>query len=349
MSGTDLTPQLERLAELPFVEKPREVRCAGRGGRPLPDACIELTVGGRKRVLAVEFRRSDPISRISIDHWIARIGASRQDWILFANHVGPRLGKELREQRINFVDREGNCHLSIDEGHVAYIEGRKRSSPAWESHGMGRAGYQVLFALLANPGLTAGTVREIASSSGASKTAASSVLNRLERDGIVVDRNLLHPDTLLQRWLSGYADRVRPRLLFGRYESKIQDPNELDRFLERELSSQGEDSFVDGSKTIRWAWGGSAAEHRLLHYYRGTITVIHFDPAPSTAAKRWGLAPARAGAITFLGIPGPLAFQGAEPNTVHPLLIYSELLATGEERARDAAARIRERYLQHLS
>jgi hypothetical protein len=349
----DLSSYLERLADLPFLEKPRVVRCPRREGDTRADAWIELTVGGRKRVFAIELRRSDPISRIAIDHWIGRVKGSERDWILFANHVGPELGRYLREHRINFADTNGNCHLSVDEGHVAYIEGRRRSKPVWESHGTGRAGTKILFALLASPELVARPVREIASSSGASKTAASSVLNRLEREGIIGvtgrDRILLRPDELLQRWLNGYVDRLRPRLVFGRYETRIEDPDELDRFLGAQLSTRGEGRFVDGSKAIRWAWGGAAAEHRLLHYYRGTTTVIHFDAPPSTAAKRLGLAPAREGAITFLGVPGPLAFQGTQPDVAHPLLVYSELLATGEERARDAASRIRERYLHHLS
>ncbi|HEU4764901.1 MAG TPA: type IV toxin-antitoxin system AbiEi family antitoxin [Candidatus Eisenbacteria bacterium] len=346
----NLGPYLDRLAELPFLTKPREVRCPAR---TQPDTCIEIIAGGRKRVLAVELRRSDPLSRIALDHWMGQRKGSEQDWILLANHVGPKLSRYLREHRINFVDTSGNCHLSIDEGHVAYIEGRKRSTPAWESQGTGRAGYRILFALLASPELVTRPVREVASASGASKTAASSVLSRLEREGVIGatgrDRILLRPDELLQRWLNGYVDRLRPRLVFGRYETRIEDPDELDRFLSAQLSPHGEGRFVDGSKAIRWAWGGTAAEHRLLHYYRGTTTVIHFDAPPSTAAKRLGLAPAREGSITFLGVPGPLAFQGTPPDVAHPLLIYSELLATGEERARDAASRIRERYLQHLS
>ncbi|HTM00690.1 MAG TPA: type IV toxin-antitoxin system AbiEi family antitoxin [Candidatus Omnitrophota bacterium] len=352
-ANRDLSPYLDRLAELPFLTKPREVPCPGHVRRTPPEPCIELTVGRRKRVLSVALKRSDPLSRIAIDHWIGRMKGSERDWILFANHVGPQLSRYLREHRVNFVDANGNCHLSIDEGHVAYIEGRRRSTPAWESHGTGRAGYRILFALLASPELVSRPVREIASASGASKTAASSVLNRLEGEGIIGvtgrDRMLRRPDELLQRWLNGYVDRLRPRLVFGRYETRIEDPNELDRFLDVELSTEGEGRLLDGSKAIRWAWGGAAAEHRLLHYYRGTTTVIHFDAPPSTAAARLGLAPARAGSITFLGVPGPLAFPGTQPNVVHPLLIYSELLAAGEERARDAAGRIRERYLQHLS
>ena len=43
-----------------------------------------------------------------------------------------------------------------------------------------------------------------------------------------------------------------------------------------------------------------------------------------------------------------LALATIQPRTVHPLLIYGELLVTGGEREGEAAAEIRERYLREL-
>jgi hypothetical protein len=43
--------------------------------------------------------------------------------------------------------------------------------------------------------------------------------------------------------------------------------------------------------------------------------------------------------------PGPLAFEGAEA-TVHPLLVYTDLLHEGESRAHEAAAVFAEKYLK---
>jgi hypothetical protein len=58
--------------------------------------------------------------------------------------------------------------------------------------------------------------------------------------------------------------------------------------------------------------------------------------------------PAKDGPIVVLGIPGLLGLQGPAPHIAHPLLVYTELLVEGDERAREAAEEIRSRYLGHI-
>ena len=51
------------------------------------------------------------------------------------------------------------------------------------------------------------------------------------------------------------------------------------------------------------------------------------------------------GNLTILRTPGIVAFEGSEPHLAHPLLVYSEMLASPEPRMREAAQEIRERFL----
>ena len=43
-----------------------------------------------------------------------------------------------------------------------------------------------------------------------------------------------------------------------------------------------------------------------------------------------------------------VVLSGALPRTVHPLLVYTELLTSGDERAREAGVELRERFLREL-
>ncbi len=47
-------------------------------------------------------------------------------------------------------------------------------------------------------------------------------------------------------------------------------------------------------------------------------------------------------------MPARVAFNGIKPRTVHPLLIYTELLVTGDARAREAANETLNRHLEYL-
>ena len=135
--------------------------------------------------------------------------------------------------------------------------------------------------------------------------------------------------------MAGYATVVRPRLLVGRYRTNDADPETLEERIEKALG-----------ETVTWAWGGGAAAMRLTKLYRGEATVLHVDVPPADLARRLRALPAEGGPLTILQGPGRIAFEGALPRTVHPLLVYTELLTARSARARDAAREIQERYLR---
>lgn len=94
--------------------------------------------------------------------------------------------------------------------------------------------------------------------------------------------------------------------------------------------------------------GGGAAAHRLTGYYRGPRTVIYFASVPPAPARKLGLVPSADGDVWLARSPGPAAFTGTDERCVHPLLVYTDLLAEGDDRARDAAAELRSRFLAEL-
>jgi hypothetical protein len=178
----------------------------------------------------------------------------------------------------------------------------------------------------------------MARASGVSLGTASNVLSRLEYDRIVVrtksKRHLVRRDDLLQRWIAGYAETLRPQLLVGRFQTPDKDPSALE---DRVAGILGKDGT--------WAWGGAAAAFHLTRHYRSDETVLHVATASRDLPKRLKAVPHRSGRLMLLGVPGPYAFRGSVPHTVHPLLIYTELVLTGSDRAREAAAELRDRFL----
>jgi hypothetical protein len=161
---------------------------------------------------------------------------------------------------------------------------------------------------------------------------------RLTEEGLVGTglngRRLLQRQIVLDRWLAGYTTVVRPRLLIGRYRTDDSDPIALERKIENTLR-----------RDMTWGWGGGAAAMRLTHHFRGTDTVLHLAAPISDLPRRLRALPARDGPLIVIRTPGPIALEGVEAGTVHPLLVYTELLATGQSRALEAAATIWDRYL----
>ena len=346
---------VERLGELPFIEAADLRAYPSRGGE-LWDYLLEIQVGGHRRRLFVEEKRTTNLSSSLIEDLAARSGKlDRAEWILFAPYVSPPAGARLRSKNINYVDMAGNCFITLGKSYTATIEGRKPAFSRHGTRGIGSAGYRTLFTLLVRPSLLESSIREIAEQAGVSKSGVSEAIRRLEDDRIIIRTRtravLAHPRQLIDRWLVGYETVLRPRLVFGKYTSRTPDRTSLDQVIENGLqrSELGPGWFQDAEKkSIRWGWGGTAAAHRLTGHYRGTETIIHFSEEPQSAATALGLRQSVTGEITFLGVPSSAAFVMGTSNTVAPLLVYSELIVSKDERAREAATEIHEQFLGHI-
>lgn len=329
-----LEPYLANLRALPFVR--------GIGLETLGDtddvAIAVETEEGTQRFL-VEAKRS-PLNYAIADRALARFRAAGVPGILFAPHIAPPMARYLSDRGASLADAAGNCHLAVGTRYVAHIEGRKPERVA-ERRTVRATGYRVLFALLARPELVRKPVRALAEAAGVGKSAAAEMLLRLEEEGAIArsgdGRELLRPAQLMDRWLVGYGDVLRPRLMVGRFAAAERDPVALEQRIEEALTD-----------VPAWTWGGGAAAFRLTRHFRGDETVLHVSDPPADLARRLRLLPARDGRVTIVRPPGPVALEGAQPRTAHPLLVYTELMTAGDEREREAAVEILERYLPAL-
>ena len=326
-----------RLRELPFVNDARFLAIEPRREGQFRDAILQIRTPGGAHQFVVE-NKTTPLTWAVVNALVARHDQHQEAWVLFAPHIGRKMARHLTDRKINFMDQVGNCHITIGDEHIAMIEGRPRPVQPTRGRGLGRAGNQVLFAILAEPGLLDLPVRQVAHLAGVGKTAVANAFNRLEEEGLVgrgrKTRPILQREQILERWLAGYTAIVRPQAMIGRYRTADRDPMQLERTIEDAL----------GDRT-GWAWGGGAAAMRLDRYYRGTETILHVARRDGDLPACCKALPDRNGTLTILLTPGPLALQGAVPRTVHPLLVYTELVVSNDKRAIDAAGRIRDRFL----
>lgn len=331
---------VKRLEDLPFVEKVALLPDV-LAKHPLWDGVIRIATTKAKETFVVEVKGTH-LTQTIVDGVLA--GEDRYDgnpWLLVAPHVGRPLATYLDERDVNFVDLVGNCRLKIGTQYFAMIEGRPPKRHPHEGRGVGAAGVRVLFALLARPELLNVPVRMIAKDAGVATATAADRLVALAAEGLIHEtrghRKLTDPQRIFDRWLKGYEAILRPKLLIGRYRVQETDPEALERRIEETL---GDD--------LRWGFGGGAAANRLTKYYRGEETVLHVEEGTRDVAKRLRALPAADGPLILMGAPGPMAFEGAKPRTVAPLLVYTELLQGGDKRATEAAAEVKQKYLDQL-
>jgi len=341
LAPDELEPYLAHLRRLPFV---RDANAEVSRVAPVDgglDAVVRLKTPRGMRRLYAEIKRTH-LSYEFASHVVSQMRHSRwKPSILMTPYVAPRLGEFLEERGINYVDRVGNCFLSLGADYVARVEGRRRPPRDLSRATLRAPSYQVLFALLAHPELANASVRVLAESAGVGKTAAAEMIQRLESEGYLGrttnGRQLLERGRLVERWLTGYADILHPSLTFGRFRIAQDDPAELEARVGKALG-----------QAKPWAWGGGAAAFRLTGHFRGEDSVLWISESTSDVLRRLKALPAKDGPLTILRPKGTLMLEGAKSHTAHPLLVYAELLTRPSDRAAEAAEEVRAKYLKHL-
>lgn len=338
MNRASLRPWLDHLKALPFVQRVELVEAATEAA----DGGLILHTPHGRQEYEFELKTTRSLGYAGLEPLLARARAQpgRRRWLLLASYVSRSLGAHLRASQLDFVDASGNCHLDAADRYFASVEGRKVTAERPPSLRVRSGGMQVLFVLAADPALVALPVRELARLAGTGKSATAAVIARLIDEGLIVEtatgRRVVRSQDLVERWISTYPD-LRRRWVQGRYRAHESDPEALER------------KVADAMPATSWAWGGTAASVRMLGHYRGAETILHVNEPVPDLPRQLRAIPDRAGPLTILITPPPLAFAGAQAHVVHPLLVYAELLVSTDERARNTATRLRERYLGERS
>ncbi|MBI5547223.1 MAG: hypothetical protein HY901_25355 [Deltaproteobacteria bacterium] len=313
---------------------------AGARANEEVDGNLAVSLGRPHRRLeySVHIKRSH-LSYALVSGLVTRL-RDKPTHLLLAPYIASPMGRHLADHGLSYADAVGNLHLLGPDGRslVAHVEGKvQQRSPA--VRGLGIPAHLVNFALLAKPALVSAPIREVAAAAGVSKSSVANQVARLSAQGLLATARghsqLVRPRDLLDRWLNAYVESVRPRWLVGRFHTQA-DVEELQRSLPGALAA------------ITWALSGTGAAWRMTRFYRGEETVLLVDSPPPDIAKRLRALPSESGKLTILKLGMPLAFEGVEPNLAHPLLVYSELLASRDPRTRDTAEGIRERFLSEL-
>ncbi|WP_332777406.1 type IV toxin-antitoxin system AbiEi family antitoxin [Polaromonas sp.] len=308
-------------------------------GRTRADALVRVTHGGQEVLYAVEVRRTlHPATLGAALQQLERLG---QQAMLVTDYVTPPLADELKARHIAFLDTAGNAYL--EQGPLlVWVKGQKLAAkPAAMTAGRAfqPTGLQVLFTLLCNPQAVNRPYRELAEMAGVAHGTVGWVIPDLQQLGYVRDlkgkrgtRRLFELERLLDEWVTTYARVLRPRTLLGRYYVPT-----LEGWKDWPLAEYGA------------LWGGEPAAAVLTDYLRPGVLTLYADKLPGLLAARQKFmkepAPGHTAVVEvrkrFWNFPG----DPRHNNLVPPLLVYADLLATGDARCIETAKMIYDAYV----
>ena len=282
-----------------------------------------------------------------LEHWTphGKNQDQKGDQPLFiSEHVTSGAGEFLREERISYLDAGGNCFLQ-NGSLLIFVRGQDsndrprthRSIQAFNSSGL-----KLIFALLIRPEVASWTYRELADLVEIGRGTVGYVMKDLQKLGFVEERGknriLRKTNDLMDRWTTGYTERLRSNLSRGRF-----------RFVDDKNPPEWQKSFSDSDST---RWGGEPGADLLTGNFRPELLTLYTREETSTVCQELEAAPDPEGSIEILDMfwdPVKLETKddaaGSTMEYVPPLLIYSDLVASADPRARRVAKTIWDQYL----
>jgi len=259
------------------------------------------------------------VNKIKLGMIISQMSGVKETSLLITTYMNPKLIEMAEDNNINFIDAAGNALIKVFplfikvKGNKSVETGKLRTPQKEFSIGA----LQTIFALLCNPGLEEKSVREIVKQSGATIGTVYRTLKSLEAKGYLVKHanminKVINRADLLKQWVTLYPDILREKYLIGRYEgNEINNELHLDRF--------------------NALYGGEEAAATLTKYLRPFIRTIYISGKQGEFILRNRLKMNPNGNLILMK-----KFWNFENNEyaglTHPILVYADLLATGDSR-----------------
>jgi hypothetical protein len=263
--------------------------------------------------------------------------------LVLSQVIYSRIAQKLMDIGVNFMDATGNVYLNEKTIYIQHTgQKTKAGGVPTKSRLFGDTGLKLLFALLQDPEVINFPYRELANLVGISPASITIIFKEMLQSGYLFEdyddnKRLLKKRELLQRWVNGYNEILRPKLLIGRYQSFKKD------------MVKGYEQYP----VADWQgnWGGEPAAASYTKYLSPEKLTMYVPKDEKSWMKKMSLVPVddnhEIEVLSYFWDTQHPLFQ-IEPNLVPPLLVYAELTATGDSRNLETAQRIYDEYLQYI-
>lgn len=267
--------------------------------------------------------------------------ANQQQPLIVARYINPNIAQQLRALEINYLDAAGNAFIR-DPALTIDIQGKRMEPEPEKIRNLGAKPLQLVALTLANPDYLNKTAREQAAAAGIALGTVPGTIQEMETRGLVrrVGTNKFafdNFDQTLELWTRGYAEILRRKLFQKRYRLA---PGFYLKDLAKHLENMGITEVLVGGETA------AAAYTDYLEPAGATLHV--FDQMKQLPPQL--LAPDARGNIDVLKGFGHEAalWEGNRKGLIHPVLVYAELLAIGEDDRRllETADQLRQQLLE---
>jgi hypothetical protein len=226
------------------------------------DRILQLNLFGKEILFCVEIKTN--VTKALVGHLLILKNKLPYPLLLATNHVTDHMADQLKENKIEFIDTAGNVFITQPP---IYIFAKGNTPPNVfrqipHKKAFRPTGLRVVFAFLCNPDLVKKPYREIAATADVALGNIGGIIRDLKDLGYMFDMGkkglkLTQKEKLLNRWVIEYPEKLRPKLLLGRFKG---DP----------------DWWKQKNLNYEYAqWGGEVAAAKLTKFLKPQNITIY--------------------------------------------------------------------------
>lgn len=253
-------------------------------------------------------------------------------FIAIAHYITPEAKALLKKEDIPYADTAGNIFIRA-KGIYIFVETGKAHRGKIESQerAFSKAGLKVVYQFLVAPGYINQPYRFIGEKAKVTIATVGKVIHGLLHERYILQADDRHyrihdMEKLLQRWVTGYNTTLKPKLRKRKY-----------RWVSNRVDWR---SIELPANTF---WGGAAAAEKLTGYLIADKLVIYTGKNFNEVAQELKMVPDKDGTVELIE-----AFWECQESgeTVHPVLVYADLIESADPRYVETAAGIYKNYVE---
>ncbi len=255
--------------------------------------------------------------------------------LLITGYINNNKAEELKKNGIQFIDTAGNAYINYYPIYI-FIKGNKPPDLFLKNTTyriFEPSGIKIVYALLSNADLIKKPYRYIAEITNVALGTVGWTMNDLIRLGFVIEmgkrgRKLLKNEELFNRWCIDYNEKLKPKLLINKFTGP-------------------ENWWINYKLNPKYTqWGGEVAANKLTKHIKPQDIIIYADREKyQNVVIENKLRKDINGNIEFFERFWKFDITNEFKETVNPILIYADLINTGNQRVLETARIIYEEYI----
>jgi hypothetical protein len=294
------------------------------------DRKLELTLNEKTIILNVEIKKDLKNHQMFN---LFKYNNRFQNFLLVAEKLFPKVREELRNNKINYLEGNGNAYINQEDIFI-YIDTNKTIKQHQEkgNRAFTKTGLKVVFHFLLNPELINQKQREIAETANVALGNIPLIINGLLDTNLILKLKkneyvINNYEDLLNKWITEFPQTLKPTI----FKQRFRFQNENQEWQTLQLNTE---------KTV---WGGEPAGDILTNHLRPEKFILYTKETTKDLMINYRLTPDVEGYVWAYD----MFWTYKENNDIAPIeLVYADLMINGDKRSRETAKMILDEYIR---